>query len=1226
MLTLELTIQRKTDDGWPLIAEQIRPGFLPIRSEGLLALDQRMLLRAVTPRAYGTLLGEALFQGPIRDAFVRALAESNEDMRVLLFVETDELRVLRWERLCAPFAGENGNGWDFLLLNQRTLFSLYLPSLTDRRYPPIGRRDLRALVLIACPSGLDQYGLVDFNAAATAGQVRQALGGIPFDLLTSPAAYTDGDMDVAGNGVPEAVGPASLDALCQRLTEQPYTLVHVVCHGHYDHKSGETSLFLANSDHELARVTATQLLERLGRLGRLRGRRGLPHFAFLATCDSAAPEAEGALGGLAQRLVRELGMPAVIAMTEKVSITTAQLLTGSFYAHLQKHGEVDRALVEATNAIAERSDVTVPAIYSRLGGQPLFSQSLDRELTVMEIADGLDTLGKLVAERAPVLETEFQFAADGWRRYLERDQLSLTDAQVMERRNAQMTVEQIADSAIELSFKALCLGNAPPAYDARCPFRGLIAFGVADQPFFFGREGLVEQVRERLAHQPFLAILGPSGSGKSSLVLAGLIPALQKQYATIAVHVMTPGAEPVVALAVAVAQLGVDQEEVAQPTLLVVDQFEESFTLCTDESLRRRFFQQLLALVAPGGGTDSAKGAQPPPRVILTMRADFWGECASYPPLRDRMLAHQLLIGPMTSSELRAAMEQQARTVGLRFEADLANTILDDVAGEPGAMPLLQHGLRALWQRRYGRWLPAVAYREMGGIKRAVAGSAEAIYQGLFAADQERMRALLLRLTRLDEEALPGETRRDTRRRVVVDELIPTAEERPPIMALIQQLAAARLLVTSHNTQTDQEEVEVAHEALIREWPRLRDWLEEDLESGRIFRQIRDAAVVWRTETYSDSYLYQGQRLNRARKWLHEHPGRISLTEREFLDASVKHTRINQLRWVTRALLIFAVPILVYLFFAGQTERWPFEPPIIHWESIAELRNIRTSETIWSGDNAVYVGLMDEAKIAVLNRNGQFQTERYIESGVGVNDLFLDPVTPQRMYAFDKKGVGLVRSEDDGQTWVPINDSSQEVKIDITISSAGDLYVGDVMGRIWRRDRGEVGWQPIADGPFNQIRSLNWLDEQLYVGASDGLYLWSPDGQWQQIAPESPLRNVFSVEQAGEWIVAGGLLEASAIHTNGNIQSIITTTIVSSLVLNESTPVYIGGTTAGTLVWWRSDLSRAQTFASNTDLGQSRNVFSIQVEPVEHRTILWVNTDKGLWKADITEWLHYQMK
>jgi hypothetical protein len=186
--------------------------------------------------------------------------------------------------------------------------------------------------------------------------------------------------------------------------------------------------------------------------------------------------------------------------------------------------------------------------------------------------------------------------------------------------------------------------------------------------------------------------------------------------------------------------------------------------LCKDETQRKEFIERLLLLTRTVP-------------VILTMRADFWGECARYTALKERMQARQELIGPMTITELRGAMEQQAAMVGLRFEADLSNSILDEVSGEPGAMPLLQHALLELWKRRHGRWLRAEEYRAVGGVRESIARTAEGLYEASSEPEQRQMRDILLRLTQLDHTIVLSEERRDTRRRLSISELVPANQE-----------------------------------------------------------------------------------------------------------------------------------------------------------------------------------------------------------------------------------------------------------------------------------------------------------------------------------------------------------------------------------------------------------------------------------------------------------------
>jgi hypothetical protein len=794
MSTFEITIERKTEEGRPVVVERTCPGSsLRLRTEGVLAFDggtePALLMAAVDPRAYGTVLGQALFHEQVRDAFVGARAETADDdrLRILLTVEDEGLRPLRWERLCAPFDG----GWDLLALHQEVPFSLYLPSITDRRFPPIGRRDLRALIVAASPAGLDQYRLAPFDVAAAVAGVRAALGDIPSDVLASDATGTESD---------GSVGPATLDAIGQRITAGAYTLLHLVGHGsvaRLEADKQETTLYLAKPDGSVDPVSGTRLLERFTRLN---PRQGFPRFAFLAACESASPAAEaaGALGGLAQRLVRELGMPAVVAMTDVVTVTTATALASQFYQRLRTHGQPDLALVEATAGLAERGDITVPALYSRLAGVSLFSDAVRPllDLTPAEIANGLERGAPLLEERAPVLLADadtgdgtrrgFTAVAEHLRGLLGADSTHLSDTAREERRKALEELDAIGKEALDLSFAALALGQDPPAYDARRPFRGLNPFRAEDRAFFFGREELIAELQNRLAAHPFLPVLGPSGSGKSSVVLAGLVPALAASGAAGAEgqtleRDMRPGTDPLARLEETLARLA------DSPGVVVVDQFEEVFTLCRDEDLRVAFFDRMLALTAE----------RP---VVLTMRADFWGECAPYPELRTAMEAHQRLIAPMDAMELRSAIERQAGAVGLRFEADLATTILDQVRGEPGAMPLLQHALLELWQRRHGRWLLANEYRAIGGVQGAIAKTAETVYAGLTETEQEQVLDIFVRLTRLDEEEGPNVERRDTRRRVAMEELVPVGSDVAATKELVARLASAGLVVTSRST------------------------------------------------------------------------------------------------------------------------------------------------------------------------------------------------------------------------------------------------------------------------------------------------------------------------------------------------------------------------------------------------------------------------------------------
>ncbi|MEH2115320.1 hypothetical protein [Nostoc sp.] len=252
MNTFEITIQRKSENNWPIVVEHTRFGeLLPLRSEGTLELTaenfQQLTSFLGQPKDYGTLLGKTLFRDDARDAFVGAMRESEEALRMLLFIEASDpqLRTLRWEKLCAPIDGE----WELLALNQRVPFSFYIPAITDRRFPPIGRRDLRALVLVASPSDSQKYKLAEFDVEASVNSVKSALGEIPCDVLAT---------------IPGAIGLPTIDELCTQLSDRnkQYTILHFVSHGRVM-DNGETVVYWSKADNTVDAIAATQLLDRL---------------------------------------------------------------------------------------------------------------------------------------------------------------------------------------------------------------------------------------------------------------------------------------------------------------------------------------------------------------------------------------------------------------------------------------------------------------------------------------------------------------------------------------------------------------------------------------------------------------------------------------------------------------------------------------------------------------------------------------------------------------------------------------------------------------------------------------------------------------------------------------------------------------------------------------------------------------------------------------------------
>ncbi|MEO3744300.1 hypothetical protein [Plantactinospora sp. B5E13] len=431
------------------------------------------------------------------------------------------------------------------------------------------------------------------------------------------------------------------------------------------------------------------------------------------------------------------------------------------------------------------------------------------------------------------------------------------------------------------------------------PYQGLLAYGPERAEWFFGREDVVADLRRRLTDRRFVALFGASGSGKSSVLRAGLVPAVTAGDPAPTVLVLTPGADPLGELAVqlgrllripagtlradlaaAPSRLHLTVRQVLADTppeselWLVVDQFEEIFTLCREPADRAGFVAALLAAVT---------APQSRLRVVLGVRADFYGHCAELPALVGALADAQVLIGPMTAGQLRDAVVRPAERAGAMVEGALVSTIVAQVAGRVGALPVASHVLLETWRRRRGNAVTLAGYQAAGGVDGAVAQTAEQVWQEFSVAQRRVARHLLLRLVEIgtgDEPAAAhrvDRTELPTARRVDRSEL---DETDPLTLGVRERLAAARLVTV------DDRSVRLAHEALLDAWPRLRRWLEEDLDGVRVHRRLTQAAASWRSLDHDPDGLYRGLALSRARSWAQTHPESLTGPEREFLDAS----------------------------------------------------------------------------------------------------------------------------------------------------------------------------------------------------------------------------------------------------------------------------------------------------------------------------------------------------
>jgi uncharacterized delta-60 repeat protein len=499
-----------------------------------------------------------------------------------------------------------------------------------------------------------------------------------------------------------------------------------------------------------------------------------------------------------------------------------------------------------------------------------------------------------------------------------------------------------------------------------CPYKGLAAFSEQDALWFFGRERstatLLARLGDALDGRGIIMLVGASGAGKSSLINAGLLPALTHGALTMGseswpVVVMTPGADPLGELVRNVPDLaetldtaqnatratvaetdtdpterGQDEDVLEGPgsipasqfasrvrtacaahlarttgentrLVVVVDQFEEAFTLGGSEQ-RRRLFVRIL----DAASTPEDSGGIVPALVVVVLRADFYSRCLDYPELASALQDRQMVLGPMTAQEVRAVIMRPAQAEDLSLEPGLVELLLrelgvaedaaDQAAGyDPGALPLLAHALRATWHQREGQTLTVAGYRRTGGIRQALATTAERAYTQLNPAEQQIARGVLLRLVNISDQGGSGDTRRRVPRAHLL-QACPLPGSTQAVEAVLEAFGRARLLTF------DTTSVEITHEALLRAWPRLRQWIDTDRAGNLTRQELEQAAAVWDREGRDTAGLYQGGRLETARSWAACQPnkGELSPAASAFLAASTtQQRRTAQLR---RAVLV----------------------------------------------------------------------------------------------------------------------------------------------------------------------------------------------------------------------------------------------------------------------------------------------------------------------------------
>ncbi|MET7900337.1 AAA family ATPase [Streptomyces sp. NPDC005355] len=515
--------------------------------------------------------------------------------------------------------------------------------------------------------------------------------------------------------------------------------------------------------------------------------------------------------------------------------------------------------------------------------------------------------------------------------------------------------------------------EAPTVPGGVCPYRGLASYRQQDARWFFGRErstdALVTQLRAAEKTGGLVMLVGASGAGKSSLLNAGLVPALQngalgdENSQARGVLQLVPGGDPLAELTRRIPELahvvstaeepaakepgtprfahavreavtawaGRETSSAARP-VVIVDQFEEAFTLGSDEANRRTFIQLLHAACSRAGSGDSA-----PVLVVLGIRADFYEQCLGYPELADALQHRHMVLGPLTTTELREAVTGPAKAVGLELEPGLAELIVQEVSADgprgthdAGVLPLLSHALLATWQRRKAGRLTLAGYRAAGGIQGAVAATAEQAWSSLDPAARTAARLLLLRLVRLGEDT-QATRRRGTRRRLAEESTDPNKAEES-----LEALVRARLVTL------DAETVEITHEALLHAWPRLRDWMDEDRNDHLLRQRLEEDGRAWEGLNRDTSLLYRGSRLEQARTWA-KSAGDTFLTRSavEFLAASVRLRKRTV--WISRG-AVSALVVLAMLAVGSAVVAWQQRDDAVFQQVLAEADRVQSTD------------------------------------------------------------------------------------------------------------------------------------------------------------------------------------------------------------------------------------------------------------------------------------------
>jgi WD40 repeat protein len=770
----------------------------------------------------------------------------------------------------------------------------------------------------------------------------------------------------------------------------------------------------------------------------------------------------------------------------------------------------------------------------------------------------------------------------------------------------------------------IILAGKQSVISSMCPYKGLAYFDFnnEDPKYFCGRAALTKQLVEKVHQSNFLAVLGASGSGKSSVVRAGLLHQLEQGVLPNSDHwkiykPFTPGKEPLKSLEQVIGVKAENADELArfvertpaERVVVVVDQFEEVFTECRGSQNkgeeRQRFFESLMGAVEQLGNKLC---------LVLMMRSDFFGKCTEqeYAGLAKKIEQNLVTVLPMLQEELREAIIKPAETVGLEVERELVDQMVDDVAGSPGDLPLLQYTLTELWQHKILNRLVLSEYTRLGGVKKALEKHANQVYQSL-KTDDEKLTGKRIFLSLINV----GEGTEDTRKQVRQQDLVTPQQSQDLVDQVVKHLADAKLVITAEQEINGERVavVNIAHEALIRNWNLFGFWLKENREALVIEKPIQAAAEAWRDNKArgESAYLLQGTRLAAAEDYIQRYDNSfpLSLLAQEYVRKSIKHRESSK-----RNLIITVTAVFLAL---SGLAGWA----LIEGEDARIRADSASSESVFASDRKL------EALVASIRAGKRLKNPL---GAIGAKaDTRIQAVTALQQSVY-------------GITELNRFEGHNGSVLDVSISPDGQLIASagqDGTVKIWNRGGKLINtWS--KDNAGNEGKSV-WERISSVSFSPDGKIIAFPAGQNIQLIDRSgkSLRtleyqgeepslaglgiNSVSFSPDGQIIAAGGNDQEIRLQTpDGKLLAILTghNTWISSVVFSPNGQFIGSADSDGTVKLWSREGRLLKTFQhidiANTPI-EKRTVRSVIFSP-DSKTIASGGEDglMKLWKIDGT--------